>query len=174
MKNYYRTLGISETATEKEIRTAYRQLALKYHPDRNPSPDAAAKFIELQEAYETLGNEQGRAAYDNMRQWQRQGGQSRTTYQNTEDNTYTYARRTYTERPAKRQSVGINWLRFIIPAIVIANLFRQCVNSSEPTYTTMQYNKASGTSYFIDSSGTLHGTTNKPDSSNFYKPVPLK
>ena len=49
--NHYQTLGISPTASKDEIKKAYRQLALKFHPDRNKSPDAHEKFIEINEAY---------------------------------------------------------------------------------------------------------------------------
>ena len=54
-KNYYWILGVSRSATAREIKQAYRKLAMKYHPDRNKdNPDAAARFIETQEAYDVL------------------------------------------------------------------------------------------------------------------------
>lgn len=53
-KNYYRVLGLSPGATKKQIKSAYRQLALKYHPDRNNSAGAAKKFQEVTEAYDKL------------------------------------------------------------------------------------------------------------------------
>lgn len=64
-RDYYEILGIDKSATEKEIKTAYRKLALKYHPDKNKS-DAAAeeKFKEASEAYEVLGDEKKRQIYD--------------------------------------------------------------------------------------------------------------
>jgi curved DNA-binding protein CbpA len=175
MKNYYRNLGVSVTATEKEIRTAYRQLVLQYHPDRNSSPDAATRFIQIQEAYETLGNEQSRVAYDNMRKWHQQSQYAGNVHEHADNGaTRTYTTRTYRTKPANRQSGGINWLRLIIPLIVTLNLLRQCANSGEPKYTTVQYNTTPGTSYFVDSSGALHATTSKPDSNYQYKPAPLK
>jgi len=64
-KNYYETLGVSKTASEKEIKQAFRKLAKKYHPDTNPNdPSAEAKFKEINEAYETLGDSEKRAQYD--------------------------------------------------------------------------------------------------------------
>lgn len=64
-KDYYEILGVAKDASESDIKKAYRKLALKYHPDRNPN-DATAeeKFKELGEAYEILSNEEKRAAYD--------------------------------------------------------------------------------------------------------------
>lgn len=64
-KNYYDILGVSKNATPEEIKSAYRKLAMKYHPDRNQGDEAAAeKFKEVNEAHETLSDQQKRAAYD--------------------------------------------------------------------------------------------------------------
>lgn len=64
-RDYYEVLGISKTVTEVEIKKAYRKLALKYHPDKNPNDKAAEeKFKEAAEAYEVLSNSEKRAQYD--------------------------------------------------------------------------------------------------------------
>lgn len=63
--NYYELLGVSLNATEKEIKTAYRKLALQFHPDRNPGdPSAEVKFKQIQEAYENLIDVNKRARYN--------------------------------------------------------------------------------------------------------------
>lgn len=64
MKNYYAILDISVGSDLTTIKKSYRQLALKYHPDKNKSNDAHEKFIEITEAYEILSNESTRAEYD--------------------------------------------------------------------------------------------------------------
>ena len=64
-KDYYAVLGVSRTATQAEIKKAYRRLAIKYHPDRNPGDaEAEEKFKEAAEAYEVLGDPEKRARYD--------------------------------------------------------------------------------------------------------------
>ncbi|MFP4026903.1 MAG: molecular chaperone DnaJ [Candidatus Brocadiia bacterium] len=64
-KDYYDILGVKRKASQKEIKRAYRKLALEYHPDRNPDdPEAAEKFKEAARAYEVLGDEQKRRLYD--------------------------------------------------------------------------------------------------------------
>ncbi|HIZ55701.1 MAG TPA: molecular chaperone DnaJ [Firmicutes bacterium] len=64
-RDYYESLGISKTASEDEIKKAYRQLAKKYHPDLNPGDkEAEARFKEINEAYEVLSDSQKRARYD--------------------------------------------------------------------------------------------------------------
>ncbi|HQF31324.1 MAG TPA: DnaJ domain-containing protein, partial [Hyphomicrobiales bacterium] len=63
--DYYDLLGVSKSADEKEIKSAFRKLAMQYHPDRNPGDDAAEhKFKEINEAYEVLKDADKRAAYD--------------------------------------------------------------------------------------------------------------
>ncbi len=64
-RDYYEVLGADRNASEEEIKKAYRKLALKYHPDRNPHDKTSEdKFKELGEAYEVLIDPQTRAAYD--------------------------------------------------------------------------------------------------------------
>lgn len=66
-RDYYEVLGTSKGADEKELKRAYRKLAMKFHPDRNAdNPDAEAKFKELNEAYDVLKDPQKKAAYDQM------------------------------------------------------------------------------------------------------------
>ena len=64
MSDFYSLLGVPRTASETEIKKAYRGLAMQFHPDRNPAPEAEAKFKEITEAYEALRDPQKRAAYD--------------------------------------------------------------------------------------------------------------
>ena len=63
-KDFYEVLGVGKSATEKEIKRAYRKLAQDYHPDKNKSPQAGEKFKEINEAYEVLSDPQKKANYD--------------------------------------------------------------------------------------------------------------
>jgi curved DNA-binding protein len=75
-KDYYRILGVSRDADENDIKRAYRKLALKYHPDKNP--DSEERFKEINEAYEVIGDAEKRSKYDRLgssyRAWERAGG----------------------------------------------------------------------------------------------------
>src|ERR1700745_1708218 len=66
-KDYYSTLGVAKTATDKEIKQAYRKLARKHHPDVNPGDKSAeGRFKEINEAYEVLGDPDKRKKYDEL------------------------------------------------------------------------------------------------------------
>jgi len=72
-KDYYKILGVSRDASQEEIKRAYRKLAHKYHPDVSKEPDAEAKFKEMKEAYEALGDPEKRKTYDQLGSGYRQG-----------------------------------------------------------------------------------------------------
>src|SRR5690348_12795762 len=75
-KDYYKILGVSKNAGEKEIRSAYRKLARKYHPDVNPGDKAAEdKFKEINEANEVLSDPEKRKKYDELSDYYQQYGQ---------------------------------------------------------------------------------------------------
>ena len=67
-RDHYAMLGVAADAAADTIKAAYRKKAAQFHPDKNPSADAAMRFREVQEAYETLSNPARRKAYDDYRQ----------------------------------------------------------------------------------------------------------
>src|SRR5215218_4851804 len=74
-KDYYNVIGVPSSATQEEIKKAYRKLAAKHHPDKNPTdPKAAERFKEISEAYQVLGDADKRKQYDQMRQLGAFGG----------------------------------------------------------------------------------------------------
>lgn len=75
--SYYKVLGVTRNATQKEIKKAYRKRALKYHPDKNSAPGASEAFKVISEAFTTLSNEEKKHDYD---RFGRQGGSSRSEF----------------------------------------------------------------------------------------------
>uniref|UniRef100_A0A8C4QB58 DnaJ homolog subfamily B member 13 n=1 Tax=Eptatretus burgeri TaxID=7764 RepID=A0A8C4QB58_EPTBU len=73
-KDYYRILGISKDATDEDIKKAYRKMALKWHPDKNKSPEANERFKEIAEAYEVLSDPQKRETYNSFGEEGLKGG----------------------------------------------------------------------------------------------------
>lgn len=83
-KKFYDVLGVPETASEEDIKKAYRKMALKYHPDKNKSPEAETKFKAVSEAYEILGDKTKRCKYDKF-------GDNQVQYDGlNKANTYTF------------------------------------------------------------------------------------
>jgi len=75
-RDFYEVLGVNKSSSPADIKSAYRKMALKNHPDRNKEPNAEEKFKEINEAYEVLSNDQKKAAYDNYGHAAFEGGQS--------------------------------------------------------------------------------------------------
>ena len=90
MRDYYEVLGVSKSASEADIKKAYRKLALEWHPDRNKSKEASDKFKEINEAFEVLSDPQKKARYD---QFGHSGvkGQTGTGFGQQGPSSYTYS-----------------------------------------------------------------------------------
>ncbi len=99
-KDYYKILGVNTNASQKEIKKAYRKLAAKYHPDKNPDDKTAEdKFKELNEANEVLSDKEKREKYDTL-------GSNWEAYQNTGDDWRDYANRANQSGRNTRYSQG--------------------------------------------------------------------
>lgn len=86
-KDYYKVLGIPRTATDEEIKKAYRKNALKFHPDKNKNPGASEKFKEIAEAYEVLSDKKKRGVFD---QYGEDGLKGRAGSNGTTGNSFNY------------------------------------------------------------------------------------
>jgi len=73
-KDYYKILGVAKSASDEEIKKAYRKMALKYHPDKNKSPGAEEKFKEIAEAYDVLSDPEKRKLFDQFGEEGLKGG----------------------------------------------------------------------------------------------------
>lgn len=92
MTDYYKILGLDKNASQHEIKKAYRKLSMKFHPDMNNGDEFFENmFKQLQQAYEVLGNESSRKAYDLSQQ------NSKTTYRNQQEQSYTNTKSSYKE-----------------------------------------------------------------------------
>jgi curved DNA-binding protein len=110
-KDYYEVLGIARTASLAEIKSAYRKLAHKYHPDVSKDPDGEAKFKEIAEAYATLKDTEKREEYDNLGKhsagesftapprWQQQYGADSAAFDDVDLSDFLSAFRTGARRP---------------------------------------------------------------------------
>src|SRR5688572_16426541 len=101
-KDYYRTLGVEKNATREQLKSAYRKLVMKYHPDRNHGDDAAVeKMKEVNEAYEVLDSDISRFVYDEykrseekLKKQEEEAAKERANRSAAQPNRKTYDRKT--------------------------------------------------------------------------------
>jgi len=136
-KDFYEILGVKKGDSQADIKSAYRKLALQYHPDKNKSPDAEDKFKEINEAYEVLSDTQKRQAYDQFGHAAFQGGQSGPFGGNTytqQQGPFTY---TYTNSGGSSPfGDGFDFGGFSNPFDIFEQFFGGAFNQSSrlPTY----------------------------------------
>lgn len=106
MDDYYSTLGVPKTATQDEIKKAYKKLAFKFHPDVCKDFNAHEKFIKINEAYEFLSNPEKRAFYDNLRSSSNKSSKQNEQYQEWQEKARSTAKQNaQTEFSKYKQSV---------------------------------------------------------------------
>lgn len=125
---YYEILNIPESASSTDIKSAYRKLAKVYHPDLNPSPEAAQKFIDLEEAYSCLIKSDSRSAYDRLLLMKRKGIYGTTVnrkYENDVERRRNKARKRATEHANMSfdQYKADEFLHGSLSALIIKTIF---------------------------------------------------
>lgn len=130
-KNYYHILGISPNATTAEIKAAYKRLALKLHPDKNPGNlRAEEQFKLVNEAYQVLSNPRRRATYDLQRQYEQQQRQPQAyahpRYHHTRPPAG-YRERHYRQRPQKTASFSKKDVKIVAGVVVLVLLILAAV-----------------------------------------------
>jgi len=155
MKDHYHILGIDHTADEAIIKKAYKRRALQYHPDVNKWAGAAARFIEIREAFEVLSDKERRASYDMARgssnSQKEQPTYHRKPHRVTVDDNIPYAagvRGTSTEPVHSRKAYTTNfsWRWFLIMAAVLGLL--RCNDDDNGPVVDMSHRNNTGTHPF--------------------------
>lgn len=125
-KNYYHILGLGPTASGAEIKAAYKKLALKFHPDKNPgNPRAEDQFKLVNEAYQVLSNPRRRATYDFQRQQEQRQRQNPAYYEPRYHHTRQpagFQERHYRQRPKKHDRFSRRDIQIMIGGILLALL----------------------------------------------------
>lgn len=144
LPDYYKVFGLSKAATKEEVKKRYRELAKKYHPDVNKSPDATAKMQEIQEAYYILYDDEARSRYNI--QYERIYGAERQEFT---ENTKSKTRQTQDEKSEQRS------YQFDDPVLEkwILNAKRQAVDFVKNLYRDTKGIAASGCSYYFKALG---------------------
>ncbi|MBC3539568.1 DnaJ domain-containing protein [Rufibacter sediminis] len=125
-KNYYHILGVSSSATSAEIKRAYKRLALKWHPDKNPHDShAEERFKQVNDAYQVLSDPRRRAAFDLQQQYEQQRRQAQAyatpRYHHTR-NPAGFTERHYRQRPKQHTHFSRRDLQIILGGIILTIL----------------------------------------------------
>ena len=113
-KNYYKILGLNENCTEQEIKSAYRKLARKWHPDVAGNTDNVVKnFKEINEAYEILSDKNKKAEYDTLNRYYNYSSSKRTSEQRKTENTTRPDFKNEKKEDTKSSNFNFNWEEFV-------------------------------------------------------------
>ncbi len=138
-KNYYHILGLGPAATVTEVKTAYKRLALKFHPDKNPdNPRAEDQFKLVNEAYQVLSNARRRATYDFKRQQEQRQRQPAAYHEPRYHHTRapaSFQERHYRRRPQKHTRFSKRDVQIIVGGILLALLLLLAVKLVWNQYT---------------------------------------
>ena len=164
-KNYYTILGVSESCSEQELKSAYRKLARLWHPDvAGNSEDTVAKFKEINEAYETLSNKVKRAEYDTINRYYNYSSSKQTQTKKTNNSTKPDFKNTKTQNNKndenKTSKINFNWEEFLSKYREYTKKHEENINKNENTnYGTQKKGKDINTDVEITIAEAINGTT---------------
>ncbi len=162
-KDYYKILGVSELCTDAEIKSAYRKLARKWHPDiAGNTEEAVNKFKEINEAYEYLSDKNKRAEYDTVKRYYNYSStKNNTKSQNTTNPNQKEPSKNKTNEETKTSSFNFNWEDFISKYREYTNKYEHSKKDNEPKvkYGNAKKGKDIYTEVEITIAEAINGTT---------------